>query len=173
MRNKMPPTDQSELFLSVIESHKGIIYKIANAYCNDTEDRKDLVQAIVLQLWKAFESYNPQFKHSTWIYQIALNVAISFYRKEKRRKEISTPYTVELFNLPNVLENNEQEKNSLFLQQFIAELKALDKALILLYLEERPQKEIAEIMGISETNVSTKVGRIKAILKQKYLLITK
>ena len=78
---------KTDLFLSVIETHKGIIYKVANSYCKDTENKKDLVQEIVLQLWKSFDSYNNQFKHSTWIYRIALNVAISYYRKEERRKE--------------------------------------------------------------------------------------
>ena len=80
---------KTDLFLSVIETNKGIIYKVANSYCKDTEDRQDLVQEIVLKLWKSFDSYDEHFKHSTWIYRIALNTAISFYRKEKTRKEIT------------------------------------------------------------------------------------
>ncbi len=164
----MTLVDKSEIFLSVIEAHKGIIYKVANSYCKNTDDRKDLVQEIVLQLWKSFDSYNEQFKLSTWIYRIALNVAISFYRKEKRRKEISNPYSEGLFNLTDFQENTEMEGHTMFLQQFISELKDLDKALMLLYLEEKSHKEISEIIGITETNVATKVGRIKTILKQKF-----
>jgi RNA polymerase sigma factor (sigma-70 family) len=164
--------DKTDLFLSVIEMHKGIIYKVANSYCKDSQGKKDLVQEIILQLWKSFDSYNGQFKHSTWIYRIALNVAISYYRKEKRRKEISNPYSEGLFKLADFQESTELEGHTLFLQQFIADLKELDKALMLLYLEEKSHKEISEIIGITETNVATKIGRIKIILKQKFSKIT-
>jgi RNA polymerase sigma factor (sigma-70 family) len=164
----MALVDKPDIFLSVIEAHKGIIYKVANSYCKDADDRKDLVQEIALQLWKSFDSYNEQFKHSTWIYRISLNVAISFYRKEKRRKQIAARNPEEIFNLTYFQEPIATEANALFLTKFIAELKELNKALLLLYLEEKSHKEIAEIIGISETNVSTKIGRIKTILKQKF-----
>ncbi|MEO9022718.1 MAG: RNA polymerase sigma factor [Ginsengibacter sp.] len=164
--------DKTDLFLSVIEMHKGIIYKVANSYCKDIDDKKDLVQEIILQLWKSFDNYNEEFKHSTWIYRIALNVAISNYRKEKRREEISKPYTEGLFSLPDFQESKKPEGHTLFLQKFINELKELDKALMLLYLEEKSHKEISEIIGITETNVATKIGRIKTILKQKFSQIS-
>ena len=160
--------DKSDFFLSVIETNKGIIYKIANLYCKDIEDRKDLAQEIILKLWKSFDSYNEQFKHSTWIYRIALNAAISFYRKEKLRKRITSPFYEGIFNIGDFEENKQKERNSLLLNQFISELKELDKALILLYLEEKSQKEMAEIIGITETNVATKIGRLKTILKNKF-----
>ena len=158
-----------DLFLSVIETNKGIIYKVANSYCKDTEDRKDLVQEIVLKLWKSFDSYDERFKHSTWIYRIALNTAISFYRKEKTRKAITNPFSEILFNVADFKDNNQIEESTIFLNQFISELKELDKALMLLYLEEKSHKEMAEIIGISETNVATKISRIKNILKQRFL----
>lgn len=164
----MTITDKSDFFLSVIETNKGIIYKVANLYCKDIEDRKDLVQEIVLKLWKSFDSYNEQFKHSTWIYRIALNAAISFYRKEKLRKKITTPFSGSLFNKCDFEDNKLIEQSALFLNQFISELKELDKALMLLYLEEKSHKEMAEIIGITETNVATKIGRIKTLLKHKF-----
>lgn len=164
----MGSPDKTDLFLTVIERHKGIIYKVANTYCKDIEGKKDLVQEIILQLWKSFDNYNAQYKHSTWNYRIALNVAISYYRKEKRREEISNPYSEGLFSLPDFQESQELEGQTLFLQQFIADLKELDKALMILYLEEKSHKEISEIIGITETNVATKIGRIKIILKQKF-----
>ncbi|MEP7318866.1 MAG: sigma-70 family RNA polymerase sigma factor [Panacibacter sp.] len=167
----MTITDKSDFFVSVIETNKGIIYKVANLYCTDTEDRKDLVQEIVLKLWKSFDSYNEQFKHSTWIYRIALNAAISFYRKEKLRKEINTPFTESLFNISDFEGNKQIQQSTLFLNQFIAELKELDKALMLLYLEEKSHKEMAEIIGITETNIATKIGRIKTLLKHKFLQV--
>jgi RNA polymerase sigma-70 factor (ECF subfamily) len=158
----------TEEFLSVIENNKGIIYKVANFHCKDEEDRKDLVQEIIMQLWKSFDNYNNEFKYSTWIYRIALNVAISFYRKEKRRKEISNPLTESIFTVIDFRYDTDNETNYILLRQFISELKELDKAVMLLYLEEKSHKEIAAIIGITETNVSTKIGRIKKLLKQKF-----
>ena len=160
--------DKQGVFLSVIEANKGIIYKIANSYCKASEDRKDLVQEIILQLWKSFDNYNEQFKHSTWMYRIALNVAISFYRKGNRAKQISNPLSDGIMDFVDTNDTVNTEENIGFLQQFISQLKELDKALMLLYLEEKSHKEIAEIIGITETNVATKIGRIKNILKQKF-----
>src|SRR5258706_15969436 len=167
----MNSTDKSNLFLSVIECNKGILYKVANLYCKDSEERKDLVQEIIIQLWESFENYTSQYKYSTWIYRIALNVAISFYRKENRREHVSNPLSDGILNFVDTNVTGETEKEIGLLQQFISELKELDKALMLLYLEEKSHKEIAEIIGISETNVSTKIGRIKTILKQKFSTI--
>lgn len=159
------------IFLTVIEANKGIIYKIANSYCKNAEDRKDLIQEIVSQLWRSFGNYSDRYKYSTWIYRIALNVAISFYRKENRRKVLSSPLSEGIFNLTDVDDTIETESRLRLLQQFIQELKDLDKALMLLYLEEKSHREIAEIIGISETNVATKIGRIKLLLKQKFSTI--
>lgn len=165
----MNTAGEKDTFLSVIEANKGIIYKIANSYCKDPEDRKDLFQEIVSQLWRSFDKYSDQYKYSTWIYRIALNVAISFFRKENRRKSVSSPLSESVFSLMDFDETKEMESNLRLLQQFIQELKDLDKALMLLYLEEKSHREIAEIIGITETNVATKIGRIKLLLKQKFM----
>jgi len=164
----MNATAKSELFLSVVESNKGVLYKIANSYCKDAEDRKDLVQEIIVQLWKSYENYNDQYKYSTWIYRISLNVAISFYRHEGRRKRFSNPLSDGIINFVHNYETSELEDDISFLQQLISELKEIDKALMLLYLDQKSHKEIAEIIGISESNVATKIGRIKTVLKQKF-----
>jgi len=166
-------TEQSTIFLSIIEQNKGIIYKVANAYCANAEDRKDLIQEIIVQLWRSFHRYNDQYKYSTWMYRIALNTAISFYRKENRRRQVSGPLADNILDLAEDNAAIETNSNIGHLQQFIGELKELDKALMLLYLEEKSQKEIAEITGISETNVSTRIGRIKKFLKQKFATINK
>lgn len=158
-------------FVLVVENHKNLLYKIANTYCKDTEDSNDLVQDVILQLWKSFDRYNDQYKYSTWIYRIALNVAINFYKKEKRKKEVLYPLPSKILNIADANLLHEQDNKGQLLQQFISELKEIDKALIILYLEEKNYKEIAEIMDISESNVSTRVGRIKASLKQKFATI--
>ncbi|MGL5892423.1 MAG: RNA polymerase sigma factor [Bacteroidia bacterium] len=153
-------------FLNVLEAHKGILWKVARSYCSDTDDQKDLVQEITVQLWRSFHNYNSEYKYSTWIYRIALNTAISFYRRETRRQQVSAPLNEGVLTLAE----NHQETNEqlLLLQQFIAELREIDKALMLLYLDEKSYKEIAEILGISLSNVATKIGRIKAELKLKF-----
>ncbi len=160
--------DKNDLFISVIERHKGIIYKVAISYCKDDEDRKDLIQEIFVQLWKSFDNYNDDYKYSTWIYRISLNVAISFYRKENTRTKISNPLTDGILNFAVTKDTEEKEINLSILQQFISELKPLDKALMLLYLEEKSYKEISEIIGYTETNVATKISRIKIVLKEKF-----
>lgn len=159
---------KEDKFLSVIDSHKGILYKVANNYCKNSEDRKDLIQEIIYQLWKGFDNYNPQFQYSTWIYRISLNVAISFYRKQRTITQNKVDIDDSLLVVSEILFNQETEDNLNLLQQFISELKEIDKAIMLLYLEQKSHKEIAEIIGISESNVGTKVSRIKMLLTQKF-----
>ncbi|MDO9256017.1 MAG: sigma-70 family RNA polymerase sigma factor [Bacteroidales bacterium] len=165
----MKTMDKSELFLSVINANKGIIYKVANSYCKNSESRNDLVQEIIIQLWKSFENYNEAYEHSTWMYRISLNVAISFYRKSK--KEIATLLTDNIIALVIDDEPGELEENVQLLYQFINELDELNKALMLLYLDNKTHKEMAEVLGITETNVATKIGRIKEKLKIKFSLL--
>jgi RNA polymerase sigma factor (sigma-70 family) len=159
---------RSDEFITVLERHKGIIFKIANAYSGDAETKRDLTQEIILQLWKAFDNYNPQFRHSTWIYKVSLNVSLAFSRKEHNRKKVFAPLLDDLALLPVPDESAGHEADFHHLQQFIQELKELDRAILLLYLEEKSQKEMAEIMGITQTTISTRIGRIKATLKQKF-----
>lgn len=163
------PEDNDD-FLKVIEANKGIIYKVSRAYCKQDEDRKDLIQEIIIQIWNSFQKYNDQYQHSTWIYRIALNVAISLYRKNSVRQN----RTVTLTDTVNFIDDsqiNETEGDIVLLYQIIHELNNLDKALMLLYLEQKSYKEIADILNISETNVATKIGRVKQVIKQKFLAI--
>lgn len=160
--------DRTANFLAIVENNKGILFKVANSYCRNIEDRKDLVQEIILQLWKSFDNYNKKFKLSTWIYRISLNVAISFYRKEKSRKRISNSLTTDIFDFSETEIADEKETNLGILNQIISELNDLNKALMLLYLEEKSYKEISGIIGITETNVATKIGRIKSKLKKEF-----
>ena len=134
----MEPT-KKEKFIRVIDEHKRIIYKIVNSYCPQREDRKDLEQEIVIQLWNAFDNYNPQYKFTTWMYRIALNTAISFYRKEKkwyRRNDFFNDESVFRLEDGNTVEDLALSANVKLLQEFIQKLKELDKAIRLLYLEE-------------------------------------
>lgn len=158
-------------FLEIIESNKGIIYKVANSYCKDEDNRKDLIQEIVIQLWLSFNKYNEKFKLSTWMYTIALNVSISFYRKEHRRNEIHQPLPDEILCLQEEAYTGELDRTIDQLYHFIKELKELDRAVIILYLEGKSQLEMSEILGLTITNISTKVSRVKQQLKQKFSTI--
>lgn len=160
-------TTNKETFLRLLEEHKGIIIKICNGYCQAKDDKEDLSQEIVYNLWKAFASYTPDYKFSTWLYRVALNVAISYYRKEKRSLQY-TPYDENLIVFNEEAYNKELDGNLLLLQQFIRELKEIDKSIMLLYLDDKSYHEIAEITGISETNVATRINRIKTNLKAKF-----
>jgi RNA polymerase sigma factor (sigma-70 family) len=154
-------------FLKIIEINKRLIFKICNSYCQNADDREDLAQEIIFQLWKSWGNFNNEYKLSTWMYRIALNVAISFYRKEQKTTNtvLMGEHLIEIVD-ENLEEGLEANLNAL--QKFINELKPLDKALMLLYLEEKSHKEMAEIIGITSTNVATKIGRIKEQLKQKF-----
>ena len=162
----MDSNPQEQLFLTVIEQNKGFIYKIANSYKRDEEDKKDLVQEIIFQLWKAFPRFDQSSKLSTWMYRIALNVAISSYRKEKRKNGLVLPLSESMIIFADEEYPDQSALN--LLQQFIQELKELDKALMLLYLEEKSGKEMSEILGLSEVNIRTKINRIKEQLKEKF-----
>ena len=155
-------------FLKLLEEHKLIIYKICNSYCKNISDRDDLAQEISYQLWRSFHHFNGSVKFSTWMYRVALNVAITFYRKTTSTGNIIQ--LAESIKEPedNKEDNTELEKNIRVLQRFINELKELDKALMILYLEEKKYVEIAEILGITETNVATRISRIKDKLKLKF-----
>lgn len=167
----MPLPRDAQSFVAVIESNKGLIYKVANCYCRNEESRKDLLQEIIIQLWLSFEKYDEKHKLSTWLYRIAMNVSISFFRKEHRRNEINQPLSDEILYLHEDDAPGESNTEIGQLHRFIKELKEIDRAVIILYLEGNSQQEIAEILGLTMTNVSTKVSRIKQQLRQKFSTI--
>ncbi|HEY6900495.1 MAG TPA: sigma-70 family RNA polymerase sigma factor [Puia sp.] len=157
-------------FVRLIRENRGILYKISHSYCRKEADREDLIQEMIYQLWKSGERYDASYKFTTWMYRIALNVAISYYRKEGRSGiRLAVSGDMHLMDLEDRSGGDAllEEKIDL-LQQFIRELGELDKALMILYLEERPYREIAEILGISETNVATKVSRVKDRLRKQF-----
>lgn len=168
--SNQPGTEQ---FLQLVQQNRGIIFKICNSYCTNKNDREDLAQEIIYQLWKSGNSFNTSYKFTTWMYRVALNVAISYYRKQsKTGATISlADNDIDIEDRPENAYNTEENINRL--QQYIRELKELDRALMILYLEAKSYSEIAEILGITETNVATKINRIKDKLKQKFGTVNK
>jgi RNA polymerase sigma-70 factor (ECF subfamily) len=167
----MKKQEQQQLFQEVIEQHKGVLFKVARAYCQNEDDRQDLIQEMMIQIWQSIHKYNNQFKISTWLYRISLNIAISFYRKNSTRTNKFTILNEQMAQMP-VEDKTEKEQQLNLLEQFIGELKEIDKALMLLYLEDKSHTEIAEILGMSATNVGTKIGRIKDKLKIRFSQLT-
>ena len=151
-----------EQFTTLLERHRGIVLKVANTYCRHAEDRRDLAQEIAAHAWKAFAAWDAARPFSTWLYRIALNVAISFARGSGHpaRQAISLD---EIDNEPGHDDDASRDADDSIraLYRVIAQLDPLNRALLLLYLDERGQREIAEILGISESNVATKIGRLK------------
>ena len=156
---KMEKQKMEAEFLNMLREYNRIIYKVASFYADENNTLDDLYQDVVLNLWKAFPNFREESQISTWIYRIALNTCVSFYRRNTRR-----PACVEI--MPDVKAYTEENEAVAELYACINRLGKLERALILLYLEDRPYKEIAEIMGITITNVSTKINRIKEKLKQ-------
>lgn len=154
-------------FLEILKQHEKILFKVSNAYCKDPEDRKDIVQEMIIQLWSSMHRFNPDYKMSTWIYRIALNVAISHYRKESRRKSTQVTLDDHLIKITDDPADGEDDRIAV-LQKFIEALDKLNKALILLYLDDVSYREIANILGITETNVATKINRLKKRLKEYF-----
>ena len=157
-----------ENYTSLIDQNKGIIYKVANSYCQNNQDRKDLIQEILMQLWRAFAKYDEKYKPSTWMYRISLNVAISFYRKENRRRDVTPLVNNDVLTMAGEPTLDESDENVRLLYEFISGLNKLDRAVMLLYLENENYQDIADTLGITETNVATKINRIKNRLRSQY-----
>lgn len=158
--------DKKERFLAAITSNEGLVYKIASVYTNDVEDRNDLVQEIIFQLWKSFDTFSQKSALSTWIYRVAMNVAIYHLKSTKRRVQ-TVPIDDQLLNFQEKGKSIEEEQWQL-LKQYIDDLNLLEKGIVMLYLEEKSYEEIAEITGLSQSSVGTKLSRIKEKLKNKY-----
>lgn len=155
-------------FATLLEQHHGIVAKVAGTYAWQAEDRADLMQEIAAQLWRAFPRFDERRVFSTWMYRIALNVAISFVRDNSRRACTGVPLDEERHDIAddNAIDP-EREQQVALLHHFIQCQPPLDRALLLLYLEDRSQREIAETLGLSETNVATKIGRLKQRLRNE------
>jgi RNA polymerase sigma factor (sigma-70 family) len=156
-------TDNSEKeFENLLQTHRAIVFKTVHTYCWNPEDRDDLAQEIVAQLWKAWPKYDPSRTFTTWMYRIALNVAISFVRREVRHRKVFTPFEEELHEfIPQPSGDPDAADRMVRLRRFIAREPPFERGLLLLYLDDKSQKEIAEILGITPTNVSTKISRLK------------
>jgi len=153
-------------FVDILNNHRGLIYKVCHLYCDDPEDRKDLFQEIVLQVWKSLESFRQESTIGTWMYRIALNTAITHFRKEKR---LGGKVSLTGIDIPDLNDSSEKEDQLKELFKAIEDLDRIDKSIILLYLEEKNYEEISEITGLTRTNVGVRLNRIKIKLSNKII----
>jgi len=155
-------------FQVLLEQNRGIVLKVAHTYCRHPEDRRDLVQEIAAQLWRAYPGYDETRSFSTWMYRIALNVAILHLRGAGYRdRHVSSLDDDALAAIPDPAPH-EPDDRIRTLYGVIDRLDDLNRALMLLYLEDRSYREIAEVLGISETNVATKVNRLKQRIRNDF-----
>lgn len=151
-------------FLSKITQHKGILHKVSRMYFEDASDREDLVQEIILQLWKSLKSFNGRSQFSSWMYRVALNTAIVFFKKEKRKPDnYSMPAHVQLAQEDY---SDEKEQQLAIFYKAVQQLNKIEKALIFQYIEGFSGEEMAKNLGMSPVNVRVKLNRTKKKLQE-------
>ncbi len=163
-----PGTRDQREFEARLGEHRGIVWKIANTYCPPGEERDDLVQEICLQLWRSYPRYDTGRRFSTWMYRVALNTAISYVRTARARQRHVVPLDepgAETTADPRAAPDEPDDRIAQ-LYRFLHRVAELDRALVLLYLEDRSYREIAEVLGLSETNVGTKLSRLKQSMRR-------
>lgn len=160
----MADEDKRRAFEALLQTHRKIVFKVAAVYARGEEDRRDLGQEIALQLWRAFGSYDPSRPFSTWMYRVALNVGLSHARRERERPRPLDEALIDTLGGGTPID--EPDERLLALARAIEALEALDRALILLYLDELSYADIAAVLGMSESNVGTRIARLKQRLRR-------
>jgi RNA polymerase sigma-70 factor (ECF subfamily) len=161
----MQAADKS--FIQLLNQHQKIIHKVCNLYLNWQEDKEDLFQEITLQAWKAYGQFRGDAKFSTWLYRVALNTAITFFRKDKKKDFIDS--VAELPDHFHSAEKDSIEEKTQAMYKAIGTLSKIDKAIVMLYLEDYSYAEISEIIGITANNIAVKMNRIKVKLREATL----
>lgn len=151
-------------FVTELENNQNIVHKVCSLYTNNRDAHNDLFQEVTIQLWKAYPKFRGDSKFSTWMYRVALNTAITLYRKSKKRVR-TQDYDSVIFKIKaNEYDDTEEQQLSL-MYKAVKQLGDIDKALVFLYLEDKDYGEIAETLGISEVNARVKMNRIKKKLR--------
>ena len=159
--------DKTQQFLAALNENKGLIFKIAVIYSNSIDDRNDLVQEITYQLWKSFDTFEKKSSLATWMYRVALNTAITLFRKKTK-----SPQTDELMDFHQrafMEDDGEKQQQISLLYKVIKMLPNVERAIVMMYLDDIPYREIAENLGITEVNARVKMNRLKKTLKELML----
>lgn len=167
----MLDAERDRIFNEWMGSHKGILFKVVHAYAVEHADRQDLFQEVAVQVWRSVDAYRGESSVSTWLYRIALNTAIAWTRKEDRHQRGKRPLDVVAGALTT--ESSDRDPRLDWLYGEIAQLKEVDRSVALLLLEGFSYKEMAAIVGITESNVGVKINWIKSALASRYAKETK
>lgn len=157
--------DLEQAFVKQIQEHQNLIHKVCRIYTASEDQHNDLFQEITIQLWKAFPQFRGESKFTTWAYRVALNTAITLYRKKSKTLN-TVEYDTIAYKIDVEEYNYEEEEQLKLLYKAIHQLGDIEKALIFMYLEDKSYKEIADTLGISEVNARVKMNRVKTKLKQ-------
>jgi len=152
-------------FLSDFEKDQNIVHKVCRIYTTNQDQHNDLFQEIAIQVWKNYSKFRGEAKFSTWMYRVALNTAISLYRKSSRSIK-TQDFSDVSFKIKSIDYDDTKDQQLKALYDGIRELSDIEKALIFLYLEDKPYKEIAITLGITEVNARVKMNRAKDKLKK-------
>ncbi len=152
-------------FVTNLEQNQNIVHKVCRIYTSDPDSHNDLFQEITIQLWKAYPKFRGDAKFSTWMYRVALNTAITLYRRSKRSIKTADIDTLN-FKIKAEEYDDEVEQQLKLMYEAVKQLNDIEKALVFLYLEDKSYKDIAETMGISEVNARVKMNRVKTKLKK-------
>ena len=153
-----------QAFLSEVNRNLGIVYKIARLYFTDPDERGDVIQEMMYQLWRSYQRFSGRSKFSTWMYSVCLNTALTYVRKSSRRR--SEPLSATHLQIAEQASESQEEKIAL-LYKAIGGLSPLNRAIILLYLDDLSYDEIATITGLSKSNVGVRLVRIKDQLEKE------
>jgi RNA polymerase sigma factor (sigma-70 family) len=151
-------------FVTELQDNQNIVHKVCTLYTNDRDSHNDLFQEITIQLWKAYPKFRGDAKFSTWMYRVALNTAITLYRKHKRRID-TADYESIIFKIKADEYDETEEVQLKLMYKAVKQLGDIDKALVFLYLEDKNYTEISETLGITEVNARVKMNRIKTKLR--------
>lgn len=161
----MKPGEVDQEFLELVNRCRTVIHKVCWIYADSSEDRQDLFQEILFQLWRSYPSFQGRSNPSTWTYRIALNTAITALRKETRKPE-QVELDTEAIEIPAVAAGPASGEQVEILYQLIRRLSRVDRALVMLYLDDLSYREMSEVLGLSENNIGVKLNRIKARLQE-------
>lgn len=161
----MIPSKEKE-FLEILRTNTLLVKKVCCMYSDSKVDKQDLEQEICLQLWRAYPNFKGNSKISTWLYKVALNTAITFLKKQKRQNSNNEAICHEFYELSNNTYDTEQTEKLAEMYRAISSLSKIEKALVMLYIDEKPYDEIADILGVSTVNARVKLTRIKEKLRQ-------
>ena len=156
--------DLEHQFVTELENNQGIVHKVCSLYTNSRDAHNDLFQEITIQLWKAYPKFRGESKFSSWMYRVALNTAITLYRKSKKRVQ-TQDFDGVIFKIKAEEYDPEEEQQLTLMYQSIRELGDIEKALVFLYLEDKSYSEISETLGITEVNARVKMNRVKNKLR--------